>query len=486
MTFPNRSVEHLVIGSGAGGAIAFQRYAAAGIETLLLEEGQHWSASDYKKSVSETTQVIYRNGGLTPIYGRPVIAFGEGSCLGGTTEVNGSLFWRTPEFVLEHWKEEYDLGDLFNLDFLKSFVDIEKRLGVRLEHDVPDTNIDSRILQVAAQSFKWNVARVPRSAPNCVHSNRCGSGCPTDGRSSMSLTYIKDGESSGGRILTSMKVTSISERHDHVVVTARNTITSETVVFKAQTISVCAGPTQTPILLRTMDSGSHSGSKFCFHVNAKVLAKFDEEVSATRGTIFTHQVQEFIQDGLLIMPSNLRASYLAMSFGFLGNKELTTILNEIKNYALYTIQIAPKTRGRGLYLGSKQILTHRLSHVDFVSIKNGLYKACELLFSQGATEIVLPMMGNSSVFSLAECKKQLDEVSFSKYVLSSVHMMSSSAIGSDPKKSIVNQFGLVWGSKRVSVQDASAIPSWTIESPQGSIMALSSRICDFQIANRRA
>ena len=76
----------------------------AGKDVIMLEEGGTYS--DYQfDSPAERIFELYRNSGVTPIRGRPDIAFAEGCLWGGTTEINGGVFWRTPNPVLKHWKK---------------------------------------------------------------------------------------------------------------------------------------------------------------------------------------------------------------------------------------------------------------------------------------------------------------------------------------------------------------------------------------------
>ena len=96
--------EYLIIGSGAGGATAALDLCNAGKDVVILEEGDKYS--DYKfANPSERIFELYRNSGITPILGSPDIAFAEGCLWGGTTEINGGVFWRTPPSVLQDWKK---------------------------------------------------------------------------------------------------------------------------------------------------------------------------------------------------------------------------------------------------------------------------------------------------------------------------------------------------------------------------------------------
>ena len=46
----------------------------------------------------------YRAGGVTVALGLPSIAYTEGRCAGGGTEVNSGLYRRPPEDVLDRWR----------------------------------------------------------------------------------------------------------------------------------------------------------------------------------------------------------------------------------------------------------------------------------------------------------------------------------------------------------------------------------------------
>ena len=47
----------------------------------------------------------YRNAGVTAALGRPPIAYTEGCCVGGGTEINSGLYRRPPPEVLARWRD---------------------------------------------------------------------------------------------------------------------------------------------------------------------------------------------------------------------------------------------------------------------------------------------------------------------------------------------------------------------------------------------
>jgi len=94
----------VVIGSGPGGAIASALLAEAGRDVMLLEEGPFLPLASASHFSREEIVQKYRNGGLTVSMGRDKVAYVEGRCVGGGSEINRGLYHRTPPEVLDAWQ----------------------------------------------------------------------------------------------------------------------------------------------------------------------------------------------------------------------------------------------------------------------------------------------------------------------------------------------------------------------------------------------
>ena len=80
--------------------------AEAGYDVVMIEEGPHLPlASAPHFSKDEMTQKC-RNGGITVGFGKATLAYVEGCCVGGGSEVNRGLYNRTPPEVLATWRRE--------------------------------------------------------------------------------------------------------------------------------------------------------------------------------------------------------------------------------------------------------------------------------------------------------------------------------------------------------------------------------------------
>jgi hypothetical protein len=467
------TTEVLIVGSGAGGSSAFELFARNGIDVLMIEEGRKWNSLDFKASISHVTSEIYRGGGLNPIIGVPNFAFGEGVCLGGSTEVNGGLFWSLPEHKRVKWTRLPEIGKYFGADFDEEFSIISSRLGVKTETKSISANLDSKVMETAAIKLGWHTTDVPRVAPACQHSNRCGSGCPTGAKQSMTKTYIPDGITFGGRIETNLKIISI-DYHNSIAssAVALNLLTHEktTIYFKELVLS--AGTFETAHLLRKNQISKTAGLSFRLHLNLKFLVKFQYPVNSKMGTIFNSQIQHFIERGILIMPTNFELPYVALSFAHLGANKLSSVRDNQGYYGLYTLQVDAATTGR-IYSGlSIPIKQFKIIKQDLDLITRGIDLMIKLFSESEATEIALPFLSGEVLTKQNSFHFNKGRIEPKNLIISSVHSMASCPLGTDPNNSVVDSIGKVHGTRNVFVSDASILPDTTCESPQGTIMTL--------------
>jgi len=63
----------VIVGSGAGGAVAAKELAESGLKVIVLEEGEHFDRRDFKGPPPERLRRFYRGNGLTFTIGAPTI-----------------------------------------------------------------------------------------------------------------------------------------------------------------------------------------------------------------------------------------------------------------------------------------------------------------------------------------------------------------------------------------------------------------------------
>ena len=108
---PHHDCQVLVVGSGAGGATTAALLAEAGLDVLVVEEGAWVDQGDVVPFSLEQMDRQYRAGGVTVALGRPSIAYTEGCCAGGGTEINSGLYRRPSEETLTRWRDSTSIVD---------------------------------------------------------------------------------------------------------------------------------------------------------------------------------------------------------------------------------------------------------------------------------------------------------------------------------------------------------------------------------------
>ena len=162
-----RTTEVLIIGSGAGGAVTAATLARAGRQVTIVEEGP-WVEPEATEPFSLDEMVAkYRHGGSCAALGRPAIAYAEGRCVGGSTEINSGLYHRLPAELADEWRRVYGI-DEFDTGTLDRYAErIENELGVSRLPGAPP--VSSAVLERGAAKLGWQAvefSRVFRYEPN--------------------------------------------------------------------------------------------------------------------------------------------------------------------------------------------------------------------------------------------------------------------------------------------------------------------------------
>src|SRR4029079_4758041 len=126
----------VIVGSGAGGAVAATVLAEAGLDVVVLEAGEYLNRDNYPAEPLEALPRLYRDGGLTIAQGRPAIPIPVGRVVGGTTVINSGTWFRASRDVLRAWRAEAGIPWTTDLD--AEFADGERTLQVT---QVPEADI---------------------------------------------------------------------------------------------------------------------------------------------------------------------------------------------------------------------------------------------------------------------------------------------------------------------------------------------------------
>ncbi|MFJ4791521.1 GMC family oxidoreductase N-terminal domain-containing protein [Kitasatospora purpeofusca] len=474
----------LVIGSGAGGSTAALELAGAGREVRVLEEGPLVpQASISRASPAENLRLLYRQGGLVPIHGAPTIPFGEGRCVGGTTVVNGGLFWRPPDRLLECWASA-GVDGFRTRHLAPHLAEAEQRLGVVDQPPGPG-NRDSVLLAEAADRLGWRWAPARRVVRGCRHANRCVTGCPTGAKQSMLVSYLPAAERLAAVVEPDTRVVRLE--HDGTRVTAVHALRDgRRLRYLPGTVFLAAGPIGSALLRRS--GGRGPGRAIAFHVNFRTVARFDDPVRATSGTIFTAQLQEFADRGVRVMPANLTPGSVAAALAAHPAGTVDRMLAQLDRIAVYTTQVSVTGTARLLAVpGLGAVLRHRLTGGDRDLLRSAFRHTAELLRETGAVELLPP--APTSLSAAAQTADFAMHGRPESWDLISVHAMASCRMGPPALGGVCDTQGRPHGFTNLRVCDASVLLGATGVSPQETIMGfahlIAARCLERPVGRRR-
>lgn len=465
--------EHVVIGSGAGGSTAFEHLSALGKDVLMLEEGldRRGFKVPGERLASDIFLRDYRYGGAQPVFGPSPFAFGEGVILGGTTELNGGLFWRTPEWVMRQWRSNGLFPGMTDDDINSVFESLESDLQVGFSPNQDGYDFPSRLLKAGAIANRKTVVEVPRAGGHlCKRSNECAIGCPRGAKQSMSATLIPRGVGLGGQIMPGYRVLKlVSSRGLVKSAIARELETGSLVEIFGKHFFLSAGPLQSPGLISR--SGGPKTFPVEFHLNAKILVEFDEAVNPEKSTIFTQQVQSHIAEGIVYMATALTRDFVGLELSLVSSGTMRDVLENLSNMAMYTVQVRAATRGRIYFPTSHPLIIQNLTETDSTLLRKSITLLAEDVFAAGAKRLWLPGNSRAECSSVEIVRETLAKTSRRDWQLSSVHAMASLPLSESPD-SLFDLGGRNRTYRNLWSIDAASLPSAVGESPQGSIMAL--------------
>lgn len=469
----------LIIGSGAGGAVTALELASRGYDVLVVEEGRPPGDEPPNAGSTETMAHLYRHRGMTPILGHVPIAYVEGRCVGGSTEINSGFWHRPPPETLLRWKSQYDLAHASPDELRPHWEWAEAMLDVGLqEGPLPPS---SEAFARGAIALDWAFHEVPRTAAKARATSPASTAGTRGPGPGMSRSLIPKVAAAGARLLTGCRVERLEVQGTRIVA-ARVTRchddgSTEQIRVRADHVFICAGPTETPALLRRSGVVRNVGDSLRIHPMLKVAARFRDEMTGVPGALPLVQVTEF-QPDLVLGGSFFSPGHLAMVLG--DNWSLTRdLMQNMSQMACYYVGV----RGTGLgrvrpsrVEAGRTNMRYALSDRDIWNLSSGVARLSTLLLKGGAVEVLPAVRGLPPILSELDAVRWLDEpLDRRACSLTTVHAFSSCPIGERRDRCAADSFGKLHGFENAYVNDASMVPDSPGVNPQGTIMSLARR-----------
>ena len=468
--------EVLIVGSGAGGATTAALLAEAGFDVLVVEEGEWVEQGSVVPFSLEQMERQYRSGGVTVALGLPSIAYTEGRCAGGGTEVNSGLYLRPPAGLLERWRTEYQIRDLDPDEMHRIGEELEAALTVSL---VPgEVSAPSKVLERGADALGWQSNESPRWM-KFPPGGDAGSG----ERQSMTRTFLPRAHRAGARLLTNCRVRKLaidSVRASHAIVELADG-SRGTIHFRH--VFVCCGAIHTPALLQRSGLRERVGNTLAVHPTVKLAARFPEPLN-TPDDVPVHQVKEFapeISFGGSASNPGLVALSLADNWAEFGHA-----LHEWERVSVYYAAITSEGKGRVKAVPGLRdpLVAYHLTARDRELLRSGLSRLALLMLAAGADEVYPSFHHAPVVRNRADLATLQQAFATTKATVMTVHLCSTVPLGEHPRCA-ADSYGRMRGMRNVWVNDASLLPDAPGVNPQGSVMAFAVRNARYFIEMER-
>ena len=478
----------VIVGTGAGGAVAAYELAEAGLSVILVEEGKTYAREDFDgKPLLDRLDSAYRDNGLTFTTGNVTISLPMGKAVGGTTVVNSGTCFRAPEWILDKWTRKMGVKDTDPDTMEPYFAQVEEILGVT---PVPDEVLGNNggVLRDGAEALGWKGGPIPRNIRGCHGSGQCAFGCPRDAKQSMQLSYLPMAVRRGARIYSSCRVEKV--RTDGVratgvsvrILDSRGAARGQ-MEIRARAVVVAAGSVYTPLLLAQSGLAGSSrqlGRNLRIHPGAGALALFDRDLHAWKGTMQSYAVDEKLESDGIILEATMPPpgiSYSAGALPFAGEK-LVRHVAEYPRMAAIGLMVSDHCSGRVFRRpDGRPLMYYNIGRDETLRMARAVLMAGELYFAAGAKEYYPVVHGWPTVHSREELRR-LDpaRVKPGDLKLSAYHPMGTARMGEDPRQAVVDSYGKSFACDGLYVCDASLLPSSTAVNPQLTIMATAHRI----------
>ncbi|MDI1302866.1 MAG: GMC family oxidoreductase [bacterium] len=487
----------IVVGSGSGGAIAAYELARAGKKVIIIEAGRYVPSSSFKEDLTDSMQRMYQDNALQTNSTGDLILL-QGSLVGGSSVVDATICERLPPAVLKEWQKDHGLENLTVEDMNAHYEKIESRLAVH-ENEPHEINDCANIVVRGCEAMGWSWKPLTRNVRQCALTGHCISGCASDRKQSMLVTYLPWAIASGAEIFSDARVDFVNMRNGRAtgvegrIVDPDTKQVVSTFIAEAQLVILAAGAVQTPLILQKSGIGQLGdmvGRNLSVHPSVTVIGKFSEAVYGWRGALTGVQVNQFYNKdtGYVLMESGLAAPMQLVSQGELGEGDAhVRFMEEYKNFAALNVFV--HDHGQGYvhwvgdpYTGEKRV-EWNLSRDEFDDFKAALKSAGRVMFAAGAVKVHLPAYDLVSANNVFELDKAVDRIEYGSLGLYTLRMLAyepqgTCRMGKDPFTSVVNPYGETHEVKGLFITDASILPTETTKHAHLTVCALSSYIVD--------
>lgn len=474
----------VIVGTGPGGAAAGRVLAEKGARVVLLEEGP--PKTRFKPNLGDTQRFHMQESGTMVARGAQFIPIAAGRGVGGGSLINSAICFRTPDHVLQKWREVLGGDDRYAPAKLAPIFDeIEALIGVGVTRDeVAGEN--NRIIVRGAAALGLPGGLIRRNTPGCVGCGICNYGCPTGGKASVDRNLLPMAVAAGALIQADVKVDRIDRENGRAVGVSGRVLDTDTreevgrITVRAPKVIVSAGGIGTPRLLHHAglagELGPAVGRGLHLHPGNAVIGECDHDVhmwrGATQGAYFEHPELP----GVLPHTFNAPPETLLLILGGVG-LEAKENMRRLPKFAGCVVMISDTGEGTvGATSDGRADITYAFADADVARIKAGMVETARVMFAGGVKRVTAPVHAvgwHTDPESLGAALKPKPIQDFALYAS---HPMGSCRMGVDPATSVIGPSGETHGIPGLYLADSSIFPTSLGVNPQLTTMVMGTAI----------
>jgi len=488
----------VVIGSGAGGAIAAYELAKSGKKVIVLEAGPYVPSEKFTEMLAVSMGQLYADhGGQNNATGD--IAILQGACVGGSTVVNAALCFRTPDHYLHAWGKEFGLTNLTPAVMKPYFELVERNLRINTVAG-HETSAGAELIGKGLDKLRLPRGKARRNVKDCVMSGACFSGCASDRKQSMLVTYLPWAVSHGAKIVADTRVTRILTTEGRASGVEAEVIDPATgqkkadVVVKAPLVVLAAGPVQSPVLLLRSgiaNSSGQVGKNFACHPTMSVTGIFEQDVRDFFGATHSLYMDKYTlpQAGGYLLLNAVQDPVEASTQVEPGTgKPFAAYMTHYKNTVRLISLIHDKNCGEVTWQNGVKEIKYDVDDEDFEAMKKGLVTTARVLWASGAKTLHIPASQKVEITREQDIVPTIMALKNEKarYRYTSFHPQGTCRMGADPKRTVVNPQGETHDVRSLYVVDASLLPTSIGYNPSETVYALAHYVVDGITGKRKA
>lgn len=485
----------VIIGTGAGGGVSAEILSQRGLKVILIEAGQLLSSRDFNLNEGDAYRNLYQEGALRATKDGAITIL-QGRTVGGTTVVNWTSSFRTPNETLDFWQRHYGVAGTSRAALDPWFERMEQRLGVHPWPMPPNDNND--IIKRGCDALGWNWSVIPRNVSGCWDIGYCGMGCPTNAKQSMLVTTLPAALDAGATLIYSAQAHRLI--HDGSTVSGvevhpldqHKRRTGATLTVKAPTVIAAGGGIQTPALLLRSDvpdPNQRVGKRTFLHVTSFSFGHYDRDIAPYYGAPQSLHSDQFTFSGgvdgpigykLEMMPLHpgLTAALLG-SVGEEARQRITELPRTAASIALLRDGFHEQSLGGtvGLRDNGEPVLDYPISDYLLDGARRSLFTQVEMQFAAGAQRVRPGHIRAPYYESWKQAREGMAALPYQplEVALGSAHVMGGCAMGENDELCVVDSHGRHKHLDNLYVFDGSVFPTSLGVNPQLTIYSLTAR-----------